>query len=146
MSTVKHFKLFVALVIEKVTCEHLNMMAAAEGEPLQNTNARLRAVRASANRMLMNWFTTPDDLVTVRQAMRLDHERAVAGNASEQAERLAYCRYKVARLCVNLKIPDFSDEDCEDDPAYQAMCLHDENSVVLCDIYKFIRHDYLGYP
>lgn len=146
MSTVEHFKSYVALVIEKVTCEHLNRMAAVEGKPLQNTIARLRAVRASADRMLVNWFTTPDDLETVCQAMRLDHERAVVGNASEQAERLAYCRYKVARLCVNLKIPDFSDEDCEDDPEYQAMCLRDENNVVLCDIYKFIRYDYLGYP
>lgn len=146
MTTVEHFKSYVALVIEKVTLEHLNRTAATEGKPLQNTYARLRTVCAEADRMLMNWFTTPDDLETVSQAMRLDYELAVSGNASEQEERLAFCRRKVATLCLDLKIPDFSDEDCDNDPAYQATCLRQENRVVICEIYRFIRYDYLGYP
>jgi hypothetical protein len=78
--------------------------------------------------------------------MRLDYELAVLGNASEQEERLAFCRREVATLCLDLKIPDCSDEDCEDDPADQAERLFEENSVVIYKIYYFVRYDYLGYP
>jgi len=145
MSTVEHFKSFVALVIEKVALDQLLEEALDKGEATSNLQARYRGVCDEADRMLMNWFTAPDDLVTVRQAMRLDYELALVGNASEQEELLAFCRCKIALLCLDLEIPDFSDEDCEDDPAQQALCLLQRNAEVLCKIDKYVRCGYLGY-
>ena len=145
MSTVEHFKSYVALVIEKVALDQLLEEALDKGEATSNLQARYRRMCDEADRMLMNWFTAPDDLVTVFEEMRTDYELAFTGSPSEQEQRLAICRYEVALRCLQFVIPDFSDEDCEDDPAQQALCLLQRNAEVLCKIDKYVRCGYLGY-
>ena len=145
MSTVEHFKSYVALTIERLAAFEVFEKAATEGKPTLGLFARYGKKRDEADAMLANWFTTSGDLVTVRDAMELDYELAETGNACEQERRLAFCRYGVALRCQQLEIPDLSDDELELGPEYRAVSLREENDDVISEIHKFILSKYLGY-